>query len=261
MRSQEEPNRLSRFLNDLIPKERGDAGEPSWRLRPFWRWLDRRLSKAQPKATANSMLPVLIKVFAGFSKVAVYRRRRVDPGFAERWQAALEQGYVRIETALVGAAGDVMEGRVPDPETPFPEMTVRDAITILIATGLPCRERLEDLEHAVGSFVQARGFVSSIFLAKIVPSLDDARDMLAASPDGAEQMGYEDEVCHATHPRAPSLSTLGRFQRISTPASPATAEAQKIATLAAVKSAGSGKAWPAMNSDIVKPMPHTQAPP
>lgn len=69
MRSQEEPNRLSRFLNDLIPKERGDAGEPSWRLRPFWRWLDRRLSKAQPKATANSMLPVLIKVFAGFSKV------------------------------------------------------------------------------------------------------------------------------------------------------------------------------------------------
>lgn len=68
---------------------------------------------------------------AGFSKEAVYRRRRLDPGFAERWQAALEQGYVRIETALVRAAGDALEGRIPDPETPFPEMTVRDAINVL----------------------------------------------------------------------------------------------------------------------------------
>lgn len=68
---------------------------------------------------------------AGFSKEAVYRRRRLDPGFAERWQAALEQGYVRIETALVRAAGDRLEGRIPHPELPIPEMTVRDAIAIL----------------------------------------------------------------------------------------------------------------------------------
>ena len=32
-------------------------------------------------------------------------------------------------------------------------------------------------------------------------------------------------------------------------------EAAKTATLAAAKSAGAGNAWPAMNSDMVKPMP------
>ena len=40
-----------------------------WRLRPFWRLVGRRLGKAPKTRTAYSMLPVLIKVFAGFSKV------------------------------------------------------------------------------------------------------------------------------------------------------------------------------------------------
>ncbi|MCY7280166.1 MAG: hypothetical protein LH610_04590 [Sphingomonas bacterium] len=43
---------------------------------------------------------------AGFSKEALYRRRRTDPDFADRWQAALEQGYVRLEMMLLhGATG------------------------------------------------------------------------------------------------------------------------------------------------------------
>ena len=72
----------------------------------------------------------------GFSREAIYRRRRNDPGFAERWQAALEQGYARIEMLLVRRAAETLEGslqepREPDPDTPLPEMTVRDAIAIL----------------------------------------------------------------------------------------------------------------------------------
>lgn len=68
---------------------------------------------------------------AGFSTVAIYNRRRADPGFAARWQAALEQGYARIEILLVQRASDALEGFAPDPETAIPEMTVKDALAIL----------------------------------------------------------------------------------------------------------------------------------
>lgn len=68
---------------------------------------------------------------AGFSGAALYQRRRRDPGFAERWQLALDQGYARIEELLVRRATETLEGRVPDPATPIPEMSVRDAISIL----------------------------------------------------------------------------------------------------------------------------------
>ena len=68
---------------------------------------------------------------AGFSTEAIYRRRRTDPAFAARWQAALEQGYARLEMALVQRANETLAGDLPDPEMPFPDMTVRDAINIL----------------------------------------------------------------------------------------------------------------------------------
>jgi hypothetical protein len=67
----------------------------------------------------------------GFSREAIYKRRRNDPGFAERWQAALEQGYARIEMLLVQRATETLEGHVPDPDTPLAEMNVRDAINVL----------------------------------------------------------------------------------------------------------------------------------
>ena len=67
----------------------------------------------------------------GFSTAAIYKRRRDDPGFADRWQAALEQGYARIEMALVRSAADTMEGFAPDPSMPLPAMTVAEAIAVL----------------------------------------------------------------------------------------------------------------------------------
>lgn len=68
---------------------------------------------------------------AGFCATALYQRRRRDAGFAARWQAALEQGYVRIEMLLIERAVDTLEGRMPDPDTPIPVMTVHDAIAVL----------------------------------------------------------------------------------------------------------------------------------
>jgi hypothetical protein len=68
---------------------------------------------------------------AGFSKEAFYARRRRDPGFAARWDSALAQGYVRIEALLIDNAEQALAGRAPDPESPIPPMTARDAIMLL----------------------------------------------------------------------------------------------------------------------------------
>lgn len=68
---------------------------------------------------------------AGFTPAAVYKRRRGDPGFAEKWEAALQQGYARLEALLVQRAIEALEGFAPDAETPLPEMTVKDARAIL----------------------------------------------------------------------------------------------------------------------------------
>ena len=64
-------NRLSRVATKVRERwrEANASAEPSWRLRPFWRLLGRRLRKGPQATTAYSSLPVLIKVFAGFSKV------------------------------------------------------------------------------------------------------------------------------------------------------------------------------------------------
>jgi hypothetical protein len=61
----------------------------------------------------------------------VYKRRRRDPAFAQRWQAALEQGSERLNALLLQRAIEALEGFAPDPDTPIPEMTVKDARAIL----------------------------------------------------------------------------------------------------------------------------------
>lgn len=67
----------------------------------------------------------------GFSREAIYKRRRRDPGFAARCHAAIAQGVARIDALLVSAAEDMLEGRAPDPDSPLAAMTVKDAIAIL----------------------------------------------------------------------------------------------------------------------------------
>src|SRR5512134_2168001 len=50
-------------------------------------------------------------------------------------------------------------------------------------------------------------------------------------------------------------ASLRRGHRIATPSRLAIRDARKMATFATVNSTGSGNAWPAMNSDIVNPIP------
>jgi hypothetical protein len=84
----------------------------------------------------------------GFSHAALYRRRRNDPAFMQRWDAALAQGYAHLESLLVRRACDALEGVAPDPAAAvrIPEMTVRDALAILghhrrAIEGGPCSRR------------------------------------------------------------------------------------------------------------------------
>jgi hypothetical protein len=69
----------------------------------------------------------------GFSHAALYRRRRRDAGFMQRWDAALAQGYAHLESLLVRRAVDALEGVAPDPAAAVivPEVSVRDALAIL----------------------------------------------------------------------------------------------------------------------------------
>lgn len=94
------------------------------------RWTDAAETLFLDRLAATCNVTASARV-AGFSKEAIYRRRARDAGFAERWQAALAQGYARIEMALVARAADALEGFAPDPDTPIPAMSVKDAIAIL----------------------------------------------------------------------------------------------------------------------------------
>ncbi len=67
----------------------------------------------------------------GFSREAIYARRRRDPAFATRWQEAIVQGHARIEAGLVAAAIATLEGRAPDPDFPIPPMSVTEMIAVL----------------------------------------------------------------------------------------------------------------------------------
>lgn len=82
-------------------------------------------------ALASSCNYTLAAKRTGFSREAIYKRRRRDPAFAQRCQAAKAQGYARIEALLIEAAERALEGRPPDPDSPIAPMTVADAINIL----------------------------------------------------------------------------------------------------------------------------------
>jgi hypothetical protein len=68
---------------------------------------------------------------SGFSRAAIYKHARRDPGFALRMAAARAIAHDRIDEALARRAEDFLEGRAPDPDSPIIDMTVQDAIAIV----------------------------------------------------------------------------------------------------------------------------------
>lgn len=69
---------------------------------------------------------------AGLSVASAYVRRAKWPGFAERWKAALENGYVRLEFAMIEHACNTFEPVIEfEPDLPMPPMGVDDALQVL----------------------------------------------------------------------------------------------------------------------------------
>lgn len=111
----------------------------------------------------------------GFTAFTVYRQRRMRPDFAARWQAALEQGYARLEMALLRAALDTIDNIDFDDERPIPKMTVEQAMNVLRAhrnqmTGSGRRgpgryARVRTLDEVRGSILKKVGAIR----AELVP--------------------------------------------------------------------------------------------
>jgi hypothetical protein len=105
-------------------------------------------------ATANVKLACAA---AGLSVTSAYARRDKWPGFAARWKAALETGYVRLEFAMIENVCNAFEPQVDfEPDLPMPPMCFDDAIQLLRlhryavrGSGRPLREwkRLPPMEE------------------------------------------------------------------------------------------------------------------
>lgn len=67
----------------------------------------------------------------GLSKTSAYARRRRWPAFARRWDAAIEEGYLRLEMGLIEAAGNFLSGEHSPDAVPLTGMTVDQAIHLL----------------------------------------------------------------------------------------------------------------------------------
>lgn len=103
----------------------------------------------------------------GFSAATVYNHRRCDPAFARKWQAALDQGYARLEMELVRHAADMVQNFEIAPDAPFRQMTMREAIHLLAI-----HQRRRDQPAAT--------------LAARPRSLDQARDSILRKLDAIE---------------------------------------------------------------------------
>lgn len=68
----------------------------------------------------------------GMSAASAYNHRRRWPRFAERWDAAVEEGYVRLEMGLLECANNFFaDEELPDAEPMITGMTVEHAMHLL----------------------------------------------------------------------------------------------------------------------------------
>lgn len=67
----------------------------------------------------------------GLSVASAYNHRQRWPGFAERWKEALETGHLRIEAALLHAAGSMWDAVDYDPDAPLAVTSFDQVIRLL----------------------------------------------------------------------------------------------------------------------------------
>ena len=85
------------------------------------------------RALAASANVKLSAAAAGLSAPSAYVHRAKWPGFARRWNEALEMGYTRLEFAMIESACNTFGANehVLDPDAPIPEMSVNAAMMLL----------------------------------------------------------------------------------------------------------------------------------
>lgn len=118
----------------------------------------------------------------GFTTFTVYRQRRMRADFAARWQAALDQGYARLEMALVQTAADSIEGLEFDAERPIPRMTAEQAMNVLRAHRNEVRgdgRRGPGVRYGPPALDAVRASIE-----KKVRAIKTARGQCGSSPDG-----------------------------------------------------------------------------
>lgn len=95
-----------------------------------WQWSE-EAEEIFFDALAASCNVCLAASEAGYATPTVYRQRQRRPDFAARWDAALAQGYARLEMGLVQAAVDSIDGVEFDASRPIPKMSVAEAMNLL----------------------------------------------------------------------------------------------------------------------------------
>ena len=70
---------------------------------------------------------------AGMAPKSAYLHRRKWPGFRERWDAALETGYIRLEFAMIESACNALGAseHALDADAPIPTMSANEALMLL----------------------------------------------------------------------------------------------------------------------------------
>lgn len=111
---------------------RGATGQVMRRKNNGWFWSEESEEMFFDVLAASCNVTAAAEA-VGFCTPNLYRMRRKRPEFAARWQAALEQGYARLEMALLHAANDSLVDTDFDATRPIPRMTVDQVMNVLRA--------------------------------------------------------------------------------------------------------------------------------
>ena len=100
------------------------------RVRSYRQWSDEAETEFLDGLAASANVTLACEE-AGVGHTSVYRRRRDNAAFAIKWQAALEQGYARLEMELVRSAVDSLGSLSFDASRPIAAMGAETALKVL----------------------------------------------------------------------------------------------------------------------------------
>ena len=104
---------------------------PAQQVRCHAQWCDENEEKFLDCLAASCNVTMACEE-AGVAHTTVYRQRRKRADFALKWQAALEQGYARLEMQLVEAASRSLSAEPYPVDHPIPRMSADTVIRVLL---------------------------------------------------------------------------------------------------------------------------------